>query len=80
MMKVKKDGRIDEDAATLREIDLHVHVKNSNSVCTSNQVFPLSWFEDTIPYQNNGGPPFNIGSLKVFYYFKLGGRKAEAYI
>ncbi|MBU0615575.1 MAG: hypothetical protein KJ601_05770 [Nanoarchaeota archaeon] len=74
-MKVQKDGTIDEDETMLREIDMHVHVRDGNHVYASKEMFPLpsAWFEDTLPYQYNGSPAIDVGGLKVFYYFKLGG-------
>ena len=74
-MKVKGDGIIDEEVTALREIDLHVHIRNGNAIQTSKQTFslPYEWFDETVTYQNNGSPSLDIGSLKVFYFFKLGG-------
>ena len=48
-MKVKKGGRIDEDETVLREIDLHVHLRNGDYTITSKEGYhlPNEWFQET---------------------------------
>lgn len=77
-VKVNEDGLIDEDETVLRELDLHIHRKNGTTAYPLSQQrfqLPYEWFTETAPYQNNGSCPFDIGSLKVFYFFKLGGQR-----
>ncbi len=77
LMKTNIDGTIDESETTLREIDLHIHEKVGETVYTSKQRFalPASWFNEVFTSKERYAQSVEVGSLKVFYFFKLGGNR-----
>ncbi len=73
-VKINEEGTIDEDEKILRELDLHIHRRDGDAAYSlSKQKFqlPYEWFRETIHYRNNGNHSFEIGSLKIFFFFYL---------
>ena len=80
-VKITSEGSIDKEDQVLREIDIHCHTALDGNVQTGRQkgkkryVLPYEWFTASQHYRTKSDDILQVGTLQLFYFFKLGGRR-----